>query len=80
MSGTARAHLSNGKKTAAVLEFAPIGPGARTDQRGQSDQELLLRHLEAENLALRSWAVQLALQIQVLRQVGSREHRSPPRR
>ena len=79
MGEIARASLSNGKKSASVLELAWTGEaGPRTDRDGRNDRDLV-EYLEAENLALRSWAVQLALQIQSLRRVGSSEARSTSR-
>ena len=79
MSGIARANLSNGKKSTSVLELAWTGEaGPRTDRDGRNDRDLV-EYLEAENLALRSWAVQLALQIQSLRRVGRSEARSTSR-
>jgi hypothetical protein len=77
MSGIARASLSNGKKSASVLAWTGEA-GPRTDRDRRNDRDLV-EYLEAENLALRSWAVQLALQIQSLRRVGSSEARSTSR-
>jgi hypothetical protein len=71
MSITARARLSsNGKKSASVLEFAPTrGSGRRTDPKARERRNglTLLERLEAENQELRNQAIQLALQIQALR-------------
>jgi hypothetical protein len=70
MSGIARASLSNGKKSASVLELARTrGSGPRTDPSGREARKdrSLLERLEAENRELRNQAIQLALQIQVLR-------------
>ena len=79
MSGIARVGLSNGKKSASVLELARTGgTGPRTLREPREDQDLLER-LEAENLQLRKRAVQLALQIQTLRRVGRSEIRSASR-
>jgi hypothetical protein len=78
MGEIARASLSNGKKSGSVLELAWTGEAPRTDRDGRNDRDLV-EYLEAENLALRSWAVQLALQIQSLRRVGSSETRSANR-
>jgi hypothetical protein len=79
MSGIARATLSNDRKSASVLELAPIrrsgprkGPGGRDWRKDQT----LLERLEAENRQLRNQAIQLALQIQVLRRVLKSEPRS----
>jgi hypothetical protein len=69
MSAAARANLCNGKKSASVLELART---SRADRDSGDDQDLLER-LEAENLQLRNWAVQLALQIQILRRIGRSE-------
>jgi hypothetical protein len=79
MSGIARAGVSNGKKSASILELARTGgTGPRTDGEGRNDRGLLER-LEAENLELRNRAVQLALQIETLRRVGRSEVRSASR-
>ena len=79
MSGIARAGVSNGKKSASVLELARTGgTGPRTGGEGRNDRDLLER-LEAENLELRNRAVQLALQIRTLRRVGRSEARSASR-
>jgi hypothetical protein len=70
MSAAARANRSNGKKSASVLELARTGEAvSRADRDSRDDQDLLER-LEAENRELRNWAVQLALQIQILRRIG----------
>ena len=79
MSATARANLCNGKKSASVLELARTGEAvSRADRDSRDDQDLLER-LEAENLELRNWAVQLALQIQILRRIGRSDVRSASR-
>ena len=67
MSAAARANLCNGKKSASVLQLARADEGV---SRADRDSRDLLEHLEAENLQLRNWAVQLALQIQILRRIG----------
>jgi hypothetical protein len=69
--------ISNGRKSASVIEFARTGEACRPIEK-RDDRDLLER-LEAENLALRSCAVQLALQIQTLRRVGRSEVRSASR-
>ena len=79
MSAVARANLYNGKKSASVLELARIGEAvSRADRDGRDDRDLLER-LEAENRELRNWAVQLALQIQILRRIGRSDVRSASR-
>ena len=79
MSAAARANPSNGKKSASVLELARTGEGvSRADRDGRDDRDLLER-LEAENRELRNWAVQLALQIQILRRIGRSDVRSASR-
>src|SRR6266487_646491 len=63
MSGIARASLSNGKKSASVLELARTrGSGPRTDPSGREARKdrSLLERLEAENRELRNQAIQLA--------------------
>jgi hypothetical protein len=75
MSVRARASLSNGKKSASVLELRPRRTDRPIDPERSADRDLLER-LQAENLALRSWAVQLTLQIQTLRRTGRSEVRS----
>ena len=79
MSEIARISLYNGKKSASVHELARTGgTGPRTDSNGRERRNdwALLERLEAENLELRSRAIQLALQIQTLRDVGGSEVRS----
>jgi hypothetical protein len=75
MSVRGRASLSNGTKSASVLELRPRRADRPIDRERCADRDLLER-LEAENLALRSWAVQLTLQIQTLRRTGRSELRS----
>jgi hypothetical protein len=73
MSGIARATLSNGRKSASVLELAPIrrsGPRKDLGGRDWHKDRTLLDRLEAENRELRNQAIQLALQIQMLRRIG----------
>jgi hypothetical protein len=70
MSAAARANLYNGKKSASVLELARTGEAV---SRADRDHRDLLERLEAENLELRNWAVQLVLQIQILRRIGRSE-------
>jgi hypothetical protein len=78
MSGIARATLSSGKKSSSVLQLARTrGAGPQTDpggREGRNDRNLLER-LEAENRELRNQAIQLALQVQVLRHGGRSEER-----
>ena len=79
MSGIARATLSNGRKSASVLDLAPIrrsGPRKGPDGRDWHKDRTLLERLETENRELRNQAIQLALQIQVLRRIGKSELRS----
>jgi hypothetical protein len=79
MSGIARATLSNGRKSASVLELAPIrrsGPRKGPGSRDWHKDRTLLERLETENRELRNQAIQLALQIQVLRRIGKSELRS----
>ena len=79
MSRIARASLSNGKKSASVLEMAPTrGGGRRTDPkaRGRRHDWTLIERLEAENRELRKRAIELALQIQTLHKGGRSEDRS----
>ena len=79
MSGIARATLSNSGKSASVLELAPIRrSGPRKDPGGRDwhRDRTLLDRLEAENRELRNQAIQLALQIQMLRRIGKSEPRS----
>jgi hypothetical protein len=79
MSGIARATLSNGRKSASVLELAPIrrsGPRKDPGDRDWRTNRNLLERLEAENRELRNQAIQLALQIQVLRRVRRSETKS----
>jgi hypothetical protein len=74
MSGIARASLSNGRKSASVLNPARTrGTGLRTDPGGREwhHNRNLLERLEAENRDLRNRVIQLALHIQVLRHAGS---------
>ena len=74
MSVVARASLFNEKKSASVHELAGTGAtGPRTDPNGREMRKGwdLVERLEAENLELRNRAVQLALQIQILRRVRS---------
>jgi hypothetical protein len=78
MSAAARANLCNGKKSASVLELARTGEAVSRTDRDSHDQDLLER-LEAENRELRNWAVQLALQIQILRRIGRSDVRSASR-
>jgi hypothetical protein len=73
MSAAARANLCNGKKSASVLELARTGEAVSRADRDSGDDQDLLERLEAENLQLRNWAVQLALQIQILRRIGRSE-------
>ena len=76
MSGIARATLSSGKKS--VLQLARTrGAGPRADSGGREgrDDRNLLERLEAENQELRSQALQLARQIQVLRHCVRSEER-----
>src|SRR5262245_39529449 len=73
MSAAARANLCNGKKSALVLELARTGEAVSRADRDSRDDRDLLERLEAENLELRNWAVQLALQIQILRRIGRSE-------
>ena len=73
MSAAARANLANGKKSALVLELARTGEAVLRADRDSRDDRDLLERLEAENLELRNWAVQLALQIQILRRIGRSE-------
>jgi hypothetical protein len=70
MSRIARVSLSDGKKSASVLELAwTRGTGPRTDRRAREwrNDRNLLERLEVENRELRNEAIQLMLQIQVLR-------------
>lgn len=79
MSGIARATLSNDRKSASVLELAPIrrsGPRKDLGGRDWHKDRTLLDRLEAENRELRNQAIQLALQIQMLRRIGKSETRS----
>jgi hypothetical protein len=78
MSRIARASLSNGKKSASVLEMAPTrGGGRRTDPkaRGRRHDWTLIERLEAENRELRKQAIELARQIQTLHKGGRSEDR-----
>jgi hypothetical protein len=70
MSAAARANLCNGKKSASVLELARAGEAVSRAGRDSREDRELLERLEAENLELRNWAVQLVLQIQILRRIG----------
>src|SRR5262245_38292471 len=79
MSAAARANLCNGKKSASVLELARTGEAISRADRDSRDDRDLLERLEAENLELRNWAVQLALQIQILRRIGRSDVRSASR-
>jgi len=79
MSGIARATLSNSGKSASVLELAPIrrsGPRKDSGGRDWHRDRTLLDRLEAENRELRNQAIQLALQIQMLRRIDKSEPRS----
>jgi len=83
MSEIARASLSKGKKSASVLELAPIrrsgprkGPGGRERRKDWN----LLDRLEAENRELRDQAIELMLQIQALRHHGRSGDRPASRR
>jgi hypothetical protein len=78
MSGIAHASLSNSRKSASIRGLARNrGTGPRTDPHGRDRRKdrHLLERLEAENRELRNRAIQLALQIQVLRHVGGSEVR-----
>jgi hypothetical protein len=79
MSGIAHATISNRRKFAPILEIEAIRrSGARKDpgSRDWRKDQTLLERLEAENRQLRNQAIQLALQIQVLRGVGTCEKKS----
>jgi hypothetical protein len=74
MSGIARASLSNGRKSAAILDLAGTRQtrlGARPRGREWHHDRNLLERLEAENRDLRNRVIQLAFQIQILRHAGS---------
>ena len=79
MKGITRATLSDGTKSSSVLQLAQRrGAGPRMDRTGRegSHDRNLLKRLEAENRELRNQAIQLALQIQVLRHVGRSDARA----
>jgi hypothetical protein len=71
MSGIARASLSNGRKSASILDPAGTRLGARPRGREWHHDRNLLERLEAENRDLRNRVIQLAFQIQILRHAGS---------
>jgi hypothetical protein len=76
MSRIARASLSNGKKSASVLEMAPTRRRTDPKARARRHDWTLIERLEAENRELRKQAIELALQIQTLHKGGRSEDRS----